>query len=323
MWDRLEGESDFEWKLRVCLAKKRRQCDLDWSEIAEMLNLDITPDQLRKVSVGYEEYDNYIHSDNGIAKRILSISDLHIPYELPIETFSNYVDNIDILQINGDVLDCQSISKFTKMYRISFMEELSKARQYLIDLINYINPKEKVVINYGNHDARMGRFLAKNLDNDIIELMPNNPLELIIETGFRHYDKRYKQKIYYEPIKDMFDVPVEYVDDWKVKIGKTWFVHPLAYRQGNLTTAEKAKQYFQDTDTEPFDTVVMAHTHKIGYVKIGKINLYEQGACCALEEMDYMDGKLQKPQQKGFVFIAQDSNGNLLVNKTKLIDINS
>jgi hypothetical protein len=121
----------------------------------------------------------------------------------------------------------------------------------------------------------------------------------------------------------MFDVPVEYVDDWKVKIGKTWFVHPLAYRQGNLTTAEKAKQYFQDTDTEPFDTVVMAHTHKIGYVKIGKINLYEQGACCALEEMDYMDGKLQKPQQKGFVFIAQDSNGNLLVNKTKLIDINS
>jgi hypothetical protein len=121
MWDRLEGESDFEWKLRVCLAKKRRQCDLDWSEIAEMLNLDITPDQLRKVSVGYEEYDNYIHSDNGIAKRILSISDLHIPYELPIETFSDYVDNIDILQINGDVLDCQSISKFTKMYLISFI----------------------------------------------------------------------------------------------------------------------------------------------------------------------------------------------------------
>lgn len=322
MWERQDGENDFEWELRVCLAKKRKECDLDWSEIVEMLNLDITPDQLRKVAVGYERYDRYMHNCNGVAKRILSISDLHIPYQLPIETFSDYVGNVDILQINGDVLDCQALSKFPKLYRISFMEEMLTARQYLIDLINYISPREKVVINYGNHDIRMGNYLAKNLDSDILELMPNNPIELIVETGFRHYDKRYKQKVYCEPIKDMFDVLVEYVDDWKVKIGKTWFVHPLAYRQGNLSTAEKAKQYFQDIDEDPFDTIVMAHTHKIGYCKIGRINLYEQGACCKVDEMNYTDGKLMKPQKEGFIFVAQDTDGKLLEDKTKLIGLN-
>lgn len=34
---------------------------MDWVEIRDMLGLDITPDQLRKQAVGYEEYDNYIH----------------------------------------------------------------------------------------------------------------------------------------------------------------------------------------------------------------------------------------------------------------------
>lgn len=73
---RLEGESNFEWKLRCCLAKRRKQTDMDWIEIRDMLGLTITPDQLRKQAVGYEEYDDYIHGFSGVATTILSISDL-------------------------------------------------------------------------------------------------------------------------------------------------------------------------------------------------------------------------------------------------------
>lgn len=120
---RLENETDFEWKLRCCLAKKRKETDMDWIEIRDMLGLNITPDQLRKQAVGYEEYDNYIHGYQGVATTILSVSDLHVPFQLPYELLKDY-RGVDILQINGDVVDCQALSKFSKQYRISPMEEM-------------------------------------------------------------------------------------------------------------------------------------------------------------------------------------------------------
>lgn len=297
---RLDSESDFEWKLRCCLAKKRRETDMDWVEIRDMLGLSITPDQLRKQAVGYEEYDNYINGYNGVATTILSISDLHVPFQLNYEVLEKYRNNMDILQINGDVVDCQALSKFPKQYRISPMEEMIQGRQYLIDLIKYINPK-KVVCNYGNHDIRFANYFAKNIDTDILQLQPNTSLELIFEDGFRNYDKLNRTKTWYEPVTSVFEdtgIEVKFVDNWKVKIGKTWFVHPLAYRSNILATADKAKDYLQDTDRESFDCVVMAHTHSVGDSEKGYIRLIEQGAFCNVDKMRYSDGKLQKPQKK-------------------------
>lgn len=254
----------------------------------------------------------------GVATKILSVSDLHIPFQLDYTLLKEY-RNVDILQINGDVVDCQSLSKFSKQYRISPMEEIIQGRQYLIDLIEYIHPK-KVVCNYGNHDKRFAAYFAKNLDSDILELMPDTSLELIFVDGFRHYDKRSKSKVWYEPLCNVFeDIEIEYVDDWKSKIGKTIFAHPLAYRSGMLATADKAKDYLQDTVKEPFDCVVMAHTHKVGYSKKGYIKLFEQGAFADVKKMDYVDGRLMAPQQSGFAFICQDSEGNLLHEKSRVI----
>ena len=319
---RLEGETSFEWKLRCCLAKRRKQTDMDWIEIRDMLGFDITPDQLRKQAVGYEEYDNYIHGFDGVATTILSVSDLHVPFQLPIDLLGEYSNRIDILQINGDVVDCQALSKFPKLYRISPMEEIIQGRQYLIDLIEFLNPK-KVVCNYGNHDKRLASYFAKNLDSDILELLPDTSLELIFQDGFRHYDKRSKSKVAYEPLCDVFpDIEIEYIDDWKCKIGKTWFVHPLAYRQGALATADKAKDYLQDKYPDPFDCVCMAHTHAIGDTKKGYIRLLEQGAFADVEKMNYMDGKLTKPQKEGFAIICQDTNGNLIEKKSKVVCLN-
>lgn len=318
---RLDGESDFEWKLRCCLAKKRRETDMDWVEIRDMLGLSITPDQLRKQAVGYEEYDNYINGYNGVATTILSISDLHVPFQLNYEVLEKYRNNMDILQINGDVVDCQALSKFSKQYRISPMEEMIQGRQYLIDLIKYINPK-KVVCNYGNHDIRFANYFAKNIDTDILQLQPNTSLELIFEDGFRNYDKLNRTKTWYEPVTSIFEdtgIEVKFVDNWKVKIGKTWFVHPLAYRSNILATADKAKDYLQDTDKESFDCVVMAHTHSVGDSEKGYIRLIEQGAFCNVDKMRYSDGRLQKPQKKGFAIIVQDKNGSLIKDKTKVV----
>ena len=319
---RNENETEFEWKLRLCKSKLAKEIDLDWQEIVDLLGLDVSADHLRKTAYGMIEYDEYIHGFDGVATTILSISDLHVPFQLPKDILLDYVGKIDILQINGDVVDCQALSKFPKQYRISPMEEIILGRQYLIDLIDYIKPK-KVICNYGNHDKRFASYFAKNLDSDILELLPDTSLELIFTDGFRHYDKKSRSKIWYEPLCNIFDnIEIQYVDDWKIKIGKTWFVHPLAYRAGTLATAEQAKNFLQDTEREPFDCVCMAHTHSVGDTTKGYIRLFEQGAFADVEKMNYADGKLQKPQKEGFAIICQNTNGDLIQDKSKVIVLN-
>ena len=277
--------------------------------------------EVRKRMYGMKRLIEIIEAEksSGVATTILSISDIHIPFQLDYTLLAEYRNKIDILQINGDVVDCQALSKFDKQYRISPMEEMILGRQYLIDLIEYLNPS-KVVCNYGNHDKRFASYFAKNLDSDILELLPDTSLELIMLDGFHHYDKRSKAKVWYEPLKNVFEnIEIEYVDDWKVKIGKTYFVHPLAYKSGFLATAEKAKTYLQDSSRDSFDCVCMAHTHSVGDSMSGYVRLFEQGAFAQVDKMNYMDGKLTKPQKSGFTIICQDETGAIIQDKSKVV----
>lgn len=299
--------------------------DTPYEELSELLFGEgncFNESEVRKRMYGMKRLIEIIESEktDEVATTILSISDLHIPFQLDYEVLCQYRNRVDVLQINGDVVDCQALSKYSKQYRISPIEEMIQARQYLIDLIEYINPS-KVICNYGNHDKRFANYLAKNLDTDVLELLPDTSLELIFIDGFNHYDKRSKSKIWYSPLCEVFEneISVEYVNDWKCKIGKTFFVHPLAYRSGNLATAEKAKDYLQDKYSEPFDCVVMAHTHRVGDTMKGHIRLFEQGAFADVEKMDYLDGRLTAPQKSGYAIIYQDKDGNLVGDKSKVV----
>jgi predicted phosphodiesterase len=317
---RKENESTFEWKLRLCKLKINKEIDLDWQEIVDVLGIEVHPDHLLKTAYGLLEYDNYI-KNNGVTTRILSISDTHVPFQLPIETYKDYRGQVDILQLNGDIVDMQAISKFPKSYRVSVMEEIIQGRQYIIDLIEYINPK-KVVVTYGNHDIRFQNYLSKNLDSDLLELMPQTVLDLIFIDGFNHYDKRSKTKTNYEPLQKVFkDIEINYTENWFCQIGETIFCHPSAFSTGILKTAEKAMYFFRN-EGYIFKSLVMAHTHRVGEYTIGNTTIYEQGACCDTKKMNYSDGKLTNSQKEGFIFICQDDNGNVIKDKTKLVVLN-
>lgn len=318
--ERKENESVFEWKLRLCKAKINKDIDLDWQEIVDLLGLDIHYDTLRRMAYGYMEYDNYLKND-GVVTRILSISDSHVPFHLPIETFKDFIGMVDVLQLNGDIIDMQAISKFPKSYRVSVMEEIIQGRQYIIDLIEYIKPK-KVSINYGNHELRFQNYLSKNLDSDILELMPKTALELILHDGFNHYNKRNKTKVWYEPLVKVFnDVEIEYTENWYSQIGQTIFCHPSAFSSGILKTAEKAMNWFRN-EGYIFTSLVMAHTHRVGDYKIGNTMIYEQGATCDTKKQHYSDGRLFNSQKEGFIYVCQDDNGKIIDSKTQLVCLN-
>lgn len=313
-------ETFMEWKIRLVIGKLNKTIDLDWSEIAELLGLDVTPDHLRKTAYGIYEYDNYL-KNNGVSTRILSISDTHVPFQLPIETFTDYVNRVDVLQLNGDIVDMQSISKFPKAYRISVMEEIIQGRKYIIDLIEYIKP-QKVVITYGNHDIRFQNYLSKNLDADLLELMPQTVLDLIFNDGFNHYDKRCRTKTFYEPLKKIFkNIEIDYTENWYCQIGDTIFCHPSAFSTGIMKTAEKAMYFFRNEGYD-FNSLVMAHTHRTGQYTIGNTTIYEQGACCDTKQMHYSDGKLVNSQKEGFIYVCQDELGKTIKSKVELVTLN-
>ncbi len=320
--ERCNNETYFDYFIR--LAEHKDEYKLRWEDIAKLLNRqngnDYGESAYRKFYTAFQAGRNYEADKNGyrVADRILCISDLHYPFHLPVSTFKQY-RNVDTLILNGDLLDMQSISKFQRSYRISPLEEMIGCRQHLIELIEFISPK-RVIINKGNHELRFGNYLAKHLDNEMQELMPETALDLMINDGFYHYDKRTHAKVWYEPLTKVFDgrIDVSYTGEWWCKYGKTIFAHPLAYSSGMLKTTEKAANYFYRV-TSDFDTVVLAHTHKLGMYVQGDVTLYEQGACCDTGKLCYADGGLTLPQQQGFLYLCQDTEGALVFDQTKLV----
>lgn len=311
----------------VRLFEHKKEYGLTCVDIAELLNEvtgnNYTESAYRKEYAAFNRGRIYAlnRDDTKVNTRILSLSDLHCPFELPVETFSDYAGRVDVLQLNGDLGDCQAISRFSKQYRISPMEELIHTRQYLINLIQTIRPK-KVLCNYGNHDIRFASYFAKNLDSDLLELMPKTSLELIFVDGFNHYNKREGTKVWYSPLSEIFDdVEIEYRDNWYSQIGQVIFAHPLTFSSQPMMTCEKARRYFKDEGFN-FSTIVMGHTHRTGSYSIGDTLMYEQGAACDVGQMKYNNGNFARTQKEGFIYLCLDKSGKEILSKTELKILN-
>lgn len=322
--ERVAGEDFIHYWIR--LFENKDAYGLSCEQIADLLNRD------QGVSYGESkwrkdysmftkgrEYERRL-MNGSICNRILCLSDFHVPFHLPISTFEPYVGKVDTLILNGDIGDCQAISKFPKAYRISPMEELIQTRTFLIELIEFLKPK-KVICLYGNHDLRFQNYLSKHLDTDILELMPKTSLELILLDGFKHYDKKTHTKSSYLPLCEEIDsVDIEYVDSWYTQVGDAIFCHPIAFSSSILQTANRAVSYFRN-EGFAFKQLICAHTHRIGSYKVGDTMLYEQGCCCDVQKMNYHDGLLTPSQQAGYIFLGQDAQGNTIPSSVELISL--
>lgn len=323
---RWPGESWNEYFIRLC--ENKDAYEITYPEIAKLLNAEngknYGESAYRKNYVWFDKGRRYEreHSSEYVAQRVLALSDIHIPYNYPVETFSEYAGNVDVLVLNGDIMDCQSISFFPKKYRINFVEEMVAARQYIMNLIDMIKPK-KVYIIKGNHEHRMIRYLSEKINEDLMSLMPDSPMDLIVNDGFKDNDRLNRTEVYYPPIRELYagqGIGVYYNGDWYCRVGNVIFAHPLTYSSSMMKTVEKAVTYFtRASENRSFTAIVLAHTHKVGFYKVGDISMYEQGCLCKLGMLDYADGKLQDPQQNGYMHLCLDKDGNIIENKTRLV----
>ena len=319
----MREENRYEKIKRIVESKLVDRVDKDYTELSEeAFGKAYSSDVARRMFYGAKKVIDAIEEDKGRVNedetRILCISDMHIPFNRDIKEFFKYKGKVDTLVLNGDIIDNYSMSNFTKMYRLSLVEELIQARELLIELIEEIQPK-KVTVVTGNHEIRLGKKIADKIGSDLLDLMPRDALAFLFDTGFNYYDRIKKCKTVYTPIDEEVDCEVNYVGNFWTKEGKTIFVHPQAFRGTTLGTVGKAYDYFTAIG-EDFQSIIMAHTHKLGMYVMNDKYLYEQGTCANLNHMDYQDLKLPKSSQvNGYMYIIQDKDGNLIYDKTKLI----
>ena len=319
----MREENRYEKIKRIVESKLVDRIDKDYTELSEeAFGKAYSSDVARRMFYGAKKVIDAIEEDKGRVNedetRILCISDMHIPFNRDIKEFFKYKGKVDTLVLNGDIIDNYSMSSFTKMYRLSLVEELIQARELLIELIEEIEPK-KVTVVTGNHEIRLGKKIADKIGSDLLDLMPRDALAFLFDTGFNYYDRIKKCKTVYTPIDEEVDCEVNYVGNFWTKEGKTIFVHPQAFRGTTLGTVGKAYDYFTAIG-EDFQSIIMAHTHKLGMYVMNDKYLYEQGTCANLNHMDYQDLKLPKSSQvNGYMYIIQDKDGNLIYDKTKLI----
>ena len=319
----MREENRYDKIKRIVESKLVDRIDKDYTELSEeAFGKAYSSDVARRMFYGAKKVIDAIEEDeervNEDETRILCISDMHIPFNRDIKEFFKYKGKVDTLVLNGDIIDNYSMSSFTKMYRLSLVEELIRARELLIELIEEIQPK-KVTVVTGNHEIRLGKKIADKIGSDLLDLMPRDALAFLFDTGFNYYDRIKKCKTVYTPIDEEVDCEVNYVGNFWTKEGKTIFVHPQAFRGTTLGTVGKAYDYFTAIG-EDFQSIIMAHTHKLGMYVMNDKYLYEQGTCANLNHMDYQDLKLPKSSQvNGYMYIVQDKDGNLIYDKTKLI----
>lgn len=109
-YQKRESESFMDWKLRLITGKIEKTLDLDWTEIAQILDLDCSGDHLRKTSYGLYEATKYFED-----KIIDNISDDNILKEYEIkkqELYKEKVKFFDQRRELNDILRKQSREEY-------------------------------------------------------------------------------------------------------------------------------------------------------------------------------------------------------------------
>lgn len=271
---------------------------------------DCNWDSILKIREQYSsrvEYD-YTGLDCKIARKIVSISDLHMPY-VRMDLLTNIIDNhpdLDILVLNGDLFENETLSTFSKSGTLSVLDEYIMVFD-LIYLLSRRFPKAKIVLTAGNHDLRrVTRKFNESLPKAAHQMFRPDLIARIVQ-GERL--DRYGNLI--EKV-DFSNVYYDQYRPWFVQIGKTLFVHP--WNRGSSKpgfTVNRCNDYLFSQYGNTYDSMVCGHTHQIYKgVVAGKL-LIEQG--CLADLLHYAhsaDLAYTSMGLNGYAVIYQDAEGN-------------
>lgn len=282
-------------------------------------------DKLEELYESYklEEEPAYLPYD-GNDRIILSLSDLHLPFtpidniKVILEAHKKELRNKEsCIVLNGDIMDEYAASNFGKYRKIAIIDEYRMALN-LVDLC--LDYADSVFMTRGNHEKRLGRMVRDVLSDETATVFGVDLLARIangeeiddygISTGFR---KKFKGKVFYQRN-----------EPWYIRIGKTVFAHPSAWKSGPGATVEAVSDYMASRyGPDDFDSVIIGHTHKISKMILGNKMLIEQGALCGRLDYEHQDNLKFKHAQRGYALIYQCKDGTTNFNESKVVYLGS
>jgi predicted phosphodiesterase len=245
-------------------------------------------------------------STNPATRKILSLSDLHMPFHdtEAIEMALEHDGNADILVLNGDILDCYSVSSYSKDKGIPLQSEYQLALNFIKEMASRF---DEVHLVKGNHENRVDRYLSQKLDpysailgnRDIVDKLSKGLI--LDENGFTGRSYNFTN-VYYNEL----GLP------WLGKVGKTIFMHPDTYLAQPGATVTRGMEYLRgQLPWNSFDSIVMGHTHKQAKLIEQNKLLIEQGALCLTQGYLKQAEFRRRPSIVGYAVIYQDKDGNI------------
>lgn len=308
-----ENETLADYKER--LYRNKSDYGLEWENIATLLEKDQNPDHVRKTSYGYLERIDDERKSLEFDKSIMIINDIHCPYEREdvLELIRKHANEINTLIIGGDLMDCESISKFPKIKRMSLMEELVYTYNFMKKVRKILDNNQQIVIIRGNHEDRHYTDICRMNEKELQKFINPEILEMLTD-GFTIYEDG--KKIKYEGIEG-----IKYIPHWYVNIeNKIIVCHPKDFSSVDGKMCENVSAHFLNKKEE-FEIVIFAHTHKYSQMTVSRrAGVYTVENGCLCQPMDYSDnGKLNYTvQDYCYTIIKYNDNEKINYNNIRV-----
>lgn len=296
-----EGEGKYFCSYRCRYAFQRRQSRKEANLIENLNNANDT-ELFDEATYRAERKKIYDTLADGKPKRILNITDMHIPFQNPKVLTAALKEDADVCVIS-EPMDLYKYSGFRKEKYIPIERELMNARV----IFDEIRKKYRyVVIQDCNHSRRLLKVIQSRLESFpelAILIKKSKVLDLV-------------QLIFPEGV-DNFLI----TGSWWCQIGKTIFCHPDYYSKAPLKTVQNSYEFFTTLPEQSFlsewDAIVNSHTHHGGMIPYKWKWLIENPCSCYL--MDYiLAGKKHNAEwHYGYSIVEQDKEGNFLPNRSR------
>lgn len=254
---------------------------------------------MSKYCLPEEEHNNYTAFVIKGEHKTGVMGDLHLPYQanIPIELTLNHYKavGIDVLLLNGDIMDCHSLSKFVKDPRKrNMVEEIGITRDFL-ERLRDLFPNVRIIYKEGNHEERLETYLKRKAP----ELFGIEEFQL-------------------KELLHLKDLDIEWVGNKRrIKLGKLWVLHGHEFGYSFFNPVNPARGMFLRAK----DNVIVHHYHQrseheepnLGFQQIGA---WSVGCLCELHP-EFM------PINKwvhGAAIVETDKSGMFSIENFKIID---
>ena len=240
--------------------------------------------------------DRKPYSIHGV-KKVLILNDIHVPYHnedaLLIALEDGQKNECDCILINGDFMDCSSLSKHEKVpsERAGFFDvELPMAGQVLSG-IKKMFPNAKKILNEGNHEYMFPRYLARNSE----ELFRRDCLERELKPMIYDFEFVYRET--------------------PINIGRLHVRHGDEFRGGGAQNVARTK-YLQASGN-----IIFGHHHRTQQYIHKTVSGKQEGAwavgCLCDLSPTYI---LENQWNLGFAIVNLHETGDFVVQNKMIIN---